>query len=257
MNKYSVNPENEEKTSHPIRKALCIIAIVLIAGCFLFGDRIAAAIAAENEAKQPIGATTDADVGDIDHPAGDVFECDLAFLDMDHANVAMPKPQPSTPASPSYHAGQKLYADTEYIIQFDFPDMLLAEIENDHHDFEIVAKYDFKVERDSRFHAEIKLYNKTSGNLYVATADISAADDLCVKHSFGAGTNYICDYPEFADDHFAFSLYTSALPDAGPKTTTESSFGRFSINYTIAGRFATPNPGGDHDHTEKLTPPEN
>ncbi len=237
MNKYSVNPENEEKTSHPIRKALCIIAIVLIAGCFLFGDRIAAAIAAENEAKQTIGATTDADIGDIDHPTGDVFECDLTFLDMDHIDLTTTKPQPSTPTPSSYNS-HKLHANTEYVIQFNFPDMLLAEIENDDHDFEIVAKYDFKVERDSRFHAEIKLYNKTSGNLYIATGDISAADDLCVKHSFGAGTNYICNYPEFANDHFAFSFYTSALPDAGPKTTTKSSFGRFNITYALAGMTA-------------------
>ncbi len=252
MNKSRNYPDLENSHGSTSRVRLfgivfaVLVAALIGAFCyFKFGDIAAAPI------------VQDEPTGDIDHPAGDIFECDLTFLDMDHANVAMPKPQPSTPVSPSYHAGQKLYADTEYIIQFDFPDMLLAEIENDDHDFEIVAKYDFKVERDSRFHAEIKLYNKTSGNLYVATGDISAADDLCVKHSFGAGTNYICDYPEFADDHFAFSFYTSALPDAGPKTTSESSFGRFNVSYTIAGRFTVPDPVKDCNPTRELTPPEN
>lgn len=251
MNKSRNYPDLENSHGSTSRVRLFgIVLAVLVAALigafcyFKFGDIAAAPIVQDEPARG------------IDHPAGETFECDLTFLDMDHVDLTMAKPQPSTPTPAPYNS-HKLHADTEYIIQFDFPNMLLAEIENDDHDFEIDVKYDFKVERESKFHAEIKFYNKTSGNLYVASGSIEAADDLCVKHSFGAGTNYICDYPEFADDHFAFSFYTSALPDAGPKTTSESSFGRFNVSYTIAGRFTVPDPVKDCNPTRELTPPEN
>ena len=105
MNKYP-NPEAEEKSGHPILTTLLIIVAALIVGYLLFGDKIIAAmIAAENNTKQPVGITTNADssdIGNIDNPAGETFECNLAFLDMDRRNLATLKLNP-IPTNPTNH----------------------------------------------------------------------------------------------------------------------------------------------------------
>lgn len=171
--------------------------------------------------------------GSIANPVGDTYQCDLVFLNMDRVQVDAPTvTHPDYPADP---AKNQLQANAEYIVQFDFPTMLLAEIENGDSVFDIAAKYEFEVPQSSRLHVQVKVYNRTSGNLYVANGALIAADDLCIKHSFGATGSYVSRYEQFEADHFAFSLWTSALPDAGPKTTKEFSSGRFTINSTVSG----------------------
>ncbi len=234
MNSQSNNLKDQNKNSGLKRFSIICLAIVAIAVCIAVYATFTAPGASDNNPD-----STATEVGDIDHPTGKTFECELTFLDMNRANLATPMPQLPTPR-PSSYDNHKFRADTEYIVQFDFPNMLLAEIENDDHDFEIDVKYEFEVAQEHRFHTQVRLYNKTSGNLYVANGAILTADDLCLKHSYGAGTNLICDRPQFEEDHFAFSIYTSALPDAGPKTTESSSYGGWGYNltYTIAGMTA-------------------
>lgn len=242
MKKYPVGPETEEKSGHPILAFVCIIAVAVLVGYFLLGDKITAAmIAAENNAKQLAGDTTNAeniDVGDIDHPAGATFECELTFLDMDRRNIT--DLNPTLPDHPTNPDSNKLQADTEYIVQLNFPDMLRAEIENENYNFDVSAKYEFEVKDNYRAHFQVKLYNRDTGNLYVANGAVLAADNLCLKHSFGKSSNYISRWIEFEKDCFAFSVYTSALPDAGPKSTTDASYGGwgYSLHYTIAGMTA-------------------
>lgn len=244
MNKHPINPETEEKSGHPVLTFVCIIAVVMLVSYFLFGHKIAAAmIADENNAKQLAGDTTNAeniDVGDIDHPAGATFECELTFLDMNRHNITIPNPVPTLPNRPTNPDSNKLQAGTEYIVQFNFPDMLRAEIENDNCNFDVSAKYEFEVKTDYRAHFQVKLYNRDTGNLYVANGAVLAADDLCLKHSFGKSGNLISSCVEFEKDCFEFSVYTSALPDAGPKSTTDASYGGwgYSLHYAIAGTAA-------------------
>ena len=234
MNKYP-NPETEEKSSHPIRNTILIIAAILVVSYFLFGDKIIAAmITAENNTKQPAGITVNADnpdINNINNPAGETFECDLTFLDMDRRDLATLKINPNS---------DKLQADTEYIIRFDFPDMLRAEIENETCDFELAAKYEFEVQESHRAHFQVKVYNRDTGNLYVANGAILATDDLCLKHCFGKNSSSISSWINFEEDCFEFSVYTSALPDAGPKTTSSASSGGwgYNLNYAITGMTA-------------------
>lgn len=242
MNRHPVNPEAEEKSGHPILTCICIIAVVMLVGYLLFGHKITSAmIANENNAKQMAGDTMNAediDVGSIDNPAGATFECELTFLDMDRCNITVLNP--ALPDHPTNSNSNKLQADTEYIIQFNFPDMLRAEIENGNCNFDVSAKYEFEVENNHRAHFQVKLYNRDTGNLYIANGAVVAADNLCLKHSFGKSGNLISSYIKFEKDCFEFSVYTSALPDAGPKSTTDASHGGwgYSLHYTIAGMTA-------------------
>lgn len=236
MNKYP-NPETNEKSGRPILFILGLLALVVIVGYALCGNPFEA-IFAENNAKQTAGATTNADnpnTGSIDHPIGETFESELAFLDMDRRNIT--KPQPTSPSHPATPDSNKFQADTEYIIRFDFPEMLRAEIENDDCDFELAVEYEFEVEQNASVHVRVKLYNQDTGNLYIANGAIPAADDLCLKHSFGKSSSYISNWSKFEKGCFEFSVYTSALPDAGPKVTTDASYGGwgYSLHYTIAG----------------------
>lgn len=246
MSKYSVDTKTKEKSGHPILTCICIIAVVMLMGILmgylLFGHKIVAAMTAnENNAKQMASNTTNTEginVGSIDNPAGATFECDLVFLGMDRLDITTLLPVlPDQPTNPDRN---KLQADTEYIVQFNFPDMLRAEIENDNYNFDISAKYEFEVEAGNLAHFQVKLYNNDTGNLYVANGAVLTADDLCLKHSFGKSGNLISSDIKFNKDCFEFSVYTSALPDAGPKTTTDSAYSGwgYSLNYTIAGMTA-------------------
>ena len=242
MNKYPVNPEAEEKSGHPILFILGLLAVVVVVGYALCGNPFEA-ITAENNAKQYAGITSNAehiDAGSIDDPAGETFECELNFLDMDHHNLAALMINPNSYDHPITPDSDKFQADTEYIIQFNFPDMLRAEIENDNCRFDVAVKYEFEVQENHRFHVQVKLYNLDTGNLYVANGAILAVDDLCLKHNYGKGSHYLSSNIEFKEDCFEFSVYTSALPDAGPKVTASGSSGGwgYDLHYTIAGMTA-------------------
>lgn len=180
---------------------------------------------------------------DIDHPA-DTIRCDenLQFLDSDRHDIT--DPTPISPDHPTHPESDKLWDDTDYIIQLNLPTLLRAEIENGSDSFRVRARYDFEVKQGDRFHIAIEIYNNSTGNLYVAESGIMTASDICVKHSMERHSVGLLSYqPDFDDETFAFSIYTSALPDAGPKSTDDGSFGRFSIKYDISGTHpaVTPN----------------
>lgn len=131
----------------------------------------------------------------------------------------------------------KLCKDSEYVVWVDFPDMLLAELENGRQNFEVDARYTFKVEAGDWFRAEVKIYSPDTGRLYRAECSLEAADGLCNKHCFEADPRIALSRDwEFEDGHFAFSFYTSALPDDGPKVTDDgSSSGYATVDVYIDG----------------------
>lgn len=236
MSKHPVNPEAEEKSGHSIWFIIGLVAIVIVVGYVLCGNPFAK----DNDDQNVITNAECVDAGSIDNPAGETFECDLVFLDMNRHDITAPNSNPTLPDHQLNPDSNKFQADTEYIVQFNFPDMLRAEIENDHCRFDVAVKYEFEVKDSHRAHFQAKLYNQDTGNLYVANGAILAADDLCLKHSFGKSGNLVSSHIKLEEDCFEFSVYTSALPDAGPKITADSSYGGwgYNLHYTIAGMTA-------------------
>jgi len=74
--------------------------------------------------------------------------------------------------------------ETNYEIRFDFPDMLIAEIENELTDeYEVDVQYSFQVAAGEYGWILIQIYNPQSGRLFTARSSFQATDDLCIKHN--------------------------------------------------------------------------
>lgn len=111
------------------------------------------------------------------------------------------------------------YPNTEYQIVWSFPDTMRAEMENGCRDYEVNIEYRFQ---SSDFaHIWIKVFNPETGRLFVGMTSVLIDGEQCWKHGYGK-TSYVCArHQEFDSDQLSFSIYTSALPNAGPKVTDE------------------------------------
>lgn len=117
--------------------------------------------------------------------------------------------------------------ETNYEIRFDFPDVLIAEIENELTDeYEVDVQYSFQVAAGEYGWILIRIYNPQSGRLFTARSSFQATDDLYIKHDIDVAADdsrlVQWGHMEFNElrKYMSFTLYTSANPDAGPKQTT-------------------------------------
>lgn len=136
---------------------------------------------------------------------------------------------PNIPGQKKIH-DNTLHSATTYYIQYNFPDHLKAEIENGDNRLNITANYSFEVNQGENFRIDITVLNEDSGNSYTCTSYIKARDALCVKHLPTESSEL-----QIENDHVIFDIYTSALPDDGPKTTKETLFSQLDYRYSLNG----------------------
>lgn len=127
---------------------------------------------------------------------------------------------------------------TEYRIRFEYPDGLKAELENGHSNYEIDIQYSFQVEAGSYGYLRVMIYSQETQKMYRGESSFEALDDLCLKHDIAATPNLgekMVDEPiKFVGpSYLEFTLFTSATPDDGPKTSSNAR--GIAQNWQIAG----------------------
>lgn len=125
------------------------------------------------------------------------------------------------------------HPDTEYYIFWSAPDMLKAEIENGYRTYDINIEYRFQSEDFA--HIWIKVFNPDTGRVFVGMTSVLVDGEQCWKHCMGRSNIVTSMWPEFSEKGLEFTLYTSALPDAGPKVTDDVKYGELETNWYIAG----------------------
>ena len=127
---------------------------------------------------------------------------------------------------------------TEYVIRFDYPDALKAELENGRRNYQVDVQYSFQVKDGGCGYLRVTIYSEETHRMYRGESSFEAVGDLCLKHDISAtpelGMMVTSEPIKFAgSEHLEFTLFTSALPDDGPKTSVSS--WQFSSNWRIAG----------------------
>lgn len=158
-------------------------------------------------------------------------ESTIRFLSKDKTDLELlAMSVPTLPGQTTFDKTPHLHSDNTYYIQYNFSDRLKTEIKNGDRDFSIIANYSFEVDRGDDFRVDITVLNNDSKNAYTCTSYIEADDYLCVKHFPNSYETL-----DLYDDHIIFNIYTSALPDDGPKTTEEAFSPTFSREYSVSG----------------------
>ncbi len=144
---------------------------------------------------------------------------ELTFTDQTHNGDTLPLCTELTAEGQGQFA-----ADTEYLIRFDYPDGLKAELENGRSNYEVVVEYTFQVEAGSYGYLRVTVYSNETCKMYRGESSFGADDALCLKHDVGdvatLGKTTITRPIKFdSPDHLEFVLYTSATPDDGPKVS--------------------------------------
>lgn len=145
----------------------------------------------------------------------------------------------------------KLEFGKEYYIRYELPNHLKAEIENGDDSFKANVSYSFQVgsyhrepspdpgDRDlGRFGLiEIEILNLDNNSRYLVDGVFVNAGDraLCLKHSMHVSSSYYSGWFDLDDEDLGITLYTGALPDAGPKTTDTASHAGLGASWHIAG----------------------
>lgn len=106
---------------------------------------------------------------------------ELTFADQTNGGEALPLCTELTAEDKCQFA-----AKTEYLIHFDYPDALKAELENGHSNYEVNVEYSFEVEAGKLGYLRIAIYSQETKRMYYGESSFKALDDLCLKHDIVA-----------------------------------------------------------------------